>query len=113
MQDITSIIESFHHELKVLNFQIVITHHDERDKAVIKIVPEKIVPTRIIQDNEAQRELSERIIQRLYAQRSMLKELLDTQKIHPVEIVWCRSDELESNPRTGKTKRILDKRLEV
>ena len=106
VQDVATILDAFHDKLKVLNFQIVIKHYDARDQAVIHIVPEKIIP-----GEKAQRQLAEQILQHLYTQRSMLRDLIDSDKIHPVKIAWCRSGELESNPRTGKTLRILDKRL--
>ena len=103
VQDIISIFKQFEHEVKLLNFQIVITHFDKKDKATIKAVPHNI--------KSDKNELSEQIIDRLYKERTMLKDLLNKNLIHPVALQWCTSKEIKSNPRTGKTKRIIDMRL--
>jgi len=103
VQDIVSIFRQFHNQLRLRNFQIVVTHHEQKDQAVIKIVPERIP--------EDKRELKAAMLACLYEQRTMLRELLDQGLIHPVRLQWCGPDELESNPRTGKTKRIIDRRL--
>jgi len=103
VKDMIDIFTHFNDELSVLNFQLLITHEDKKDKVTIKIVP-KTMPLNAI-------ELSQKIISRLYKQRKMLKELLQNNIIHPLSLKWCEPDELDKNPRTGKTKHIIDKRL--
>lgn len=104
VQDILSVLEHFKDEVSILNFQILITHDTQKDRAVIKAVAEQM-------PHDAQA-LSDAIIAHLYDERSMFKALLENKIIHPISLIWSRSDELESNPRTGKTKHILDHRLE-
>jgi len=103
IQDIMNLLKHFHQEVHVLNFQIIITHEAKKDRAVLRVVP-AFIPSN-------KEELSERIVVHLYEQRTMLKELLANNIIHPISIEWCGVDGLESNARTGKTKRILDKRM--
>jgi len=102
-QDIMDVLKHFQQEAHILNFQIVITHEAQKDRAVIRVVP-AFMPSN-------KEKLSKKIIEYLYKQRVMFEELLAKSLIHPVFIEWCESDELESNARTGKTKRILDKRI--
>lgn len=102
-QDIMDVLKHFNDEVQVLSFQLLVTHDDKKDRAVIKAVP-AIVPSDV-------GALSAKIIEYLYEQRTMFKELLSNNKIHPISIEWCDADELDKNARTGKTKRILDRRL--
>ena len=104
VQDVVSIFEHFHDEVKLLNFQIVISHYDQKDQALIKAVAREIPADAS--------DLSSRILEHLYTQRAMLGEMRAEKLIHPVQLQWCRPDELESNPRTGKTRHILDLRLD-
>ncbi|MDD2449685.1 MAG: hypothetical protein PHS42_04725 [Sulfurimonas sp.] len=102
-QDIMDVLKHFSSEVQVLNFQLLVTHDGKKDRAVIKATP-ALMPS----DAET---LSAKIIEYLYEQRAMFKELLSNNIIHPITLKWCDADALEKNPRTGKTKRILDKRL--
>ena len=104
VQDVVSIFEHFHNEVTLLNFQIVISHYDQKDQALIKAVAREIPADAS--------DLSSRILEHLYTQRAMLGEMRAEKLIHPVQLQWCRPDELESNPRTGKTRHILDLRLD-
>jgi phenylacetate-CoA ligase len=104
IQDIVKIFEHFKEEVHILNFQIIITHESQKDRAVIKVVPEHSV--------ENPKELSKKIINYLYDERNLLKMLLANNIIHPITLEWSHPEDLQSNPRTGKTKRILDRRLE-
>lgn len=103
IQDLIDVLDYFNQEVHILNFQLLVTHNEQKDKAVIKVVP--VTPPSNVE------ELSSRILEYLYSQRVMFKELLDNNIIHPFSIQWCKVDDLESNLRTGKTKRILDKRM--
>ncbi|MDY0233543.1 MAG: hypothetical protein RBS11_05840 [Sulfurimonas sp.] len=102
-QDIMDVLKHFNKEMQVLSFQLLVTHDEKKDRAVIKAVP-ALIPS----DADT---LSKKIIEYLYEQRSMFKELLSNNIIHPITIEWCEAEALETNVRTGKTKRILDKRL--
>ena len=103
IQDIIDILKHFHDEIHILNFQLLITHKDKKDMALIKLVPDNLPQYKDI--------LAQKIIDYLYSERAMFKELLQNNIIHPIKIQWCEANELTSNPRTGKTKHILDERL--
>jgi len=101
--DIMDVLKHFNSEVHILNFQLLVTHDEQKDRAVIKVVP-SLMPSDAAT-------LSAKIIEHLYNQRTMFKELLANNIIHPISLEWCASDALETNARTGKTKRILDKRM--
>ena len=103
VSDVLNLLKTFHHKVQVNNFQILITHQNQKDSALIKIVPNEMPD-----DPEG---LAAKIIETLYTQRSMLKDLVEEGLIAPVSLQWCHDDEIKSNPRTGKVKRVLDERL--
>jgi phenylacetate-CoA ligase len=104
MKDIIDLLKYFHKEVQVLNFQILTLHIEQKDKAIIKILPQTMP-----EDTKA---LAQKMITRLYNEREMLKDLQKNNIIHPVTIQWCEASDLETNPRTGKSKRIVDKRIQ-
>ena len=103
IQDIIDILEHFHEDVHILNFQLLIEHEMQKDRAIIRVVP-ALIPKNA-------EELSKKILEYLYTQRVMFQELLQNNIIHPISLEWCSAESLESNPRTGKTKHILDKRM--
>lgn len=104
VQDVIKVLEHFRAQVQVLNFQIILSHDQRRDRAVIRVVPQELP-----QDPQ---QLAGEIIEYLYRERTMLDDLTRGGEIHPVLLEWCRPDELESNPRTGKTVHIIDRRLQ-
>lgn len=104
IQDIIDILEHFHNQVQILNFQLLVSHDNQKDRANIKLVAQTLPED---SDN-----LADQIIQHLYNERTMFKELLENNIIHPISLQWCKLDELETNARTGKSKHIIDKRLE-
>ena len=89
-------------DLGILDFQVLVTHADRCDQLTLRLaVPE---PERM----EARH--AEAVVAKLYVERPMFPELVADAKVHPPEIVWTRDAELERNPRTGKMKRIIDRR---
>jgi len=77
-------------------FQMVITHENGRDRLTVRIA--------------AKNEVSD-FIKRLYDERSFLKDAVDGGDIYQPIVEYCKLADLEYNKRTGKLKRILDKRL--
>jgi phenylacetate-CoA ligase len=103
VQDVLKVLEHFRDKVKILNFQIVLSHDRQKDRAVIRAVPRET-------PHDPQR-LAREIIEHLYRERSLLEDLIRGNKIHPITLEWCTPAELESNARTGKTKHIIDHRL--
>lgn len=84
------------------DFQLLITHHAQRDACCLRIAvadPEALPP-----------DLAQRVTEALYAARPMFADLLAQQLVHPLHIEWVRLDGLHTNPRTGKLVRVQDLR---
>jgi len=103
VQDVLDVLKSFHSEVHMLNFQIVLTHDEKRDRATIRVAPQTMP--------EQPEVLAKRIIEAIHRQRKLIPEMVSEGKIHPLSLEWCAATELEHNPRSGKTKHIVDKRL--
>lgn len=101
--DLIAIFDKFKDRVQLLNFQLLITHSQQKDQATIRVVPQQFP------DNPEV--LAEEILACLYQERGMMTTLLEGNIIHPLVLQWCSPGDMESNPRTGKTKHILDKRF--
>ena len=77
-------------------FQMVITHEAEHDKLTVRI---------------AAKDSEKNIVEALFKERPFLKEAVTGGIVHMPVIEYCTLKDLEYNKRTGKLKRILDKRL--
>ena len=77
-------------------FQMVITHKDGHDMLTVRI---------------AAKGGAKGFIEELYKERPLLKEAVDKGIVHCPVIEYCKLTDLDYNKRTGKLKRILDKRL--
>jgi len=104
VQDVHHVLAAFHDEVPILHFQILLTHDGKRDRATIRVVPQTMP-----QDPDG---VADRIIRAIHRQRKLIPEMVAEGKIHPLVLEWCTLEDLEHNPRSGKTKPIIDKRLE-
>jgi phenylacetate-CoA ligase len=88
----------------ILNYQLLITHIDGKDKLTVRVAtnhPEKA------------REHAADYLAALYKERSMILSEVKIGHIHTPEFEFGDTTILVSNSRTGKTKRIIDERIEV
>ncbi len=81
------------------SYQIIVTH-DIKDCFIFKIA---------VADQE--KCSAEQFLHTLYQERSFLKDAVDEGVIDVPQVQWCKAEDLEYNPRTGKLKVILDKRI--
>lgn len=78
----------------------IISEHDERDYFVFKIAvlnPEKCD--------------TNKFLEALYAERPLITDALKDNTLNPPVVQWCKPEDLEYNPRTGKLKVVIDKRM--
>ena len=85
------------------NFQMVIDHHDQRDECALRIA--------VSEPSQRTSEDAQRVVDKLFAARPMFRDLVDQQLVHKLNVQWVALDELQSNARTGKLVRVLDRRL--
>jgi len=103
MEDLLHILKKFESEFSYSNTQMIINHYDHKDGLTIKIA--------VQEKPEKTDDITDRLIKAIYKERHMFEEEIAKNKIHPIKIEWCHSDELEINTRTGKLLQIIDKRF--
>lgn len=81
------------------SYQIIVDH-DIRDRFTFKIAV-----------SGADEDYTEKFMEALFKERSILKEAIDDNTLNPPVVEWCKPSDLEYNPRTGKLKVIIDKRI--
>lgn len=97
--DTAKLLQHFHNEIHIKAFQIKLVHFEGKDQLVVRIAAEKSSP----QDES-------KIQEYIYSERDMLKKLVQQALIHPLKIEFVNMQNLETNIRTGKLKRIIDER---
>ncbi|HRY15932.1 MAG TPA: AMP-binding protein [Candidatus Competibacteraceae bacterium] len=102
-EDVHALLEPFQHELRASGFQLLIRHHDQRDELTVRIAASPPAETQAV--------WHARLTEALYAARPMLREEQQRGMIHPPRFEWVGSGALEINPRTGKLKPIIDRRM--
>ena len=80
-------------------YQIVVTHKI-RDQFIFRIA----VP-------ETEEDFTEKFLEMMYQERSFLTDALEDGTLEPPKVEWCRAEDLEYNPRTGKLKIIIDQSM--
>ena len=104
IEDVRRVLAGFREQLGVSDFQLLVEHAEQRDRLVLRIASDAQAAAR-----EA---AAPRLIAALHAERPMLGELLDQAMIHPLAIEWAPLGALEINPRSGKLRRVIDRRHE-
>lgn len=104
VEDVWHVLDPFRHILQIANFQMVVTHHAQRDQLTLKIAAHGSP-----QDLELTRQA---LADAIYEARPMFAQLLEQGLVHPLHVEWVGVADLAINPRTGKLKRVLDLRHE-
>lgn len=102
LEDVRQILASFAEPLGLIDFQVLVTHADQRDRLTLRLA--------VRSPESCGRTEDDALVAELFAQRPMFPELVRDGKIHPPAIAWTTEEGLERNPRTGKMKKILDLR---
>ncbi len=79
-------------------YQIIVTHN-MMDQYIFKIA--------VSNPEECD---TDKFLETLYKERSVMKDAINDGTLEVPKVEWCKTTDLEYNPRTGKLKVILDKR---
>ena len=88
-------------EARGIQFQILLQHYNHKDEMTLKVSQLSSVDT----DH-----LSSQIISAFAKEKPVYLDLLKKELIHPLKIEIVPFEKLEANARTGKLKRIIDRR---
>jgi len=80
-------------------YQMIVTH-DVLDRYEFRIAPSGDLPENA----------TDLFIGTLLKERAVMQDALNDGTLAPSLVTWCKPDQLEYNPRTGKLKTIIDKR---
>ncbi len=78
----------------------IISEHDERDYFVFKIA--------VADPDNCD---TEKFLNELYKERPLIVDALNDNTLNPPVVQWCKAEDLEYNPRTGKLKVVIDRRM--
>lgn len=89
-------------DLHISQFQMVLSHEERKDRLTFRIARAasagaSAVPT-------------ERLITAFHASRPMFAASVAAGMIHELQLEWADPAQMEVNPRTGKIKRVIDRR---
>ena len=85
-----------------IQFQMILEHFDHKDQLTLRISAHDLKKS---EDHE------ENIVDAFVKEKKVYEEVLRSRLIHPLKIEIVPLEKLESNLRTGKLKRVIDKRL--
>lgn len=104
LEDVRRVLGECRAELGAFEFQLLVEHVQQRDRLTVRIASEAAAAARAA--------LADTIVRRLHAERPMLPDLIAQALIHPLQIDWVAPGGLEINTRSGKLKRVIDRRHE-
>lgn len=96
-QDVGNILKMCN--IDYYSYQIIVEHH-MKDQFTFKIAV-----------SQADENNTEKFLNKLYEEKSVLKDAIDDGVMEIPKIEWCKPSDMEYNPRTGKLKVLIDKRL--
>lgn len=100
--EVAALLEPWRERTRLRQFQLLATQENRRDKLTLRLVGE-VAPA----ERDA---IAAEIVGNLLAQKPPLRDLIESEAIHPVAVEWISLSDLEVNPRTGKVRTVIDRR---
>ena len=102
MEDVQRVLEASAKSAGMIAFQMVVEHEDCRDRCRLRVAVSN--PALVPPDT------TDAVRVAFYAERPMFSHSIQDGLVHPLEVEWIVPGELQTNPRTGKLVRLLDRR---
>ena len=102
VQDVRDALKNFRDRLGITDFQLIVYHRERLDGLIVRIATQK--GEKFSQEDKA-------VVAEIHKMRPLYEEFVLDSKVHPIEVQWVENHELEVNTRTGKMRRVIDKRL--
>ena len=96
-QDVGNVLKMC--DIDYYSYQIIV-EHQIKDQFTFRIAV-----------SQADENNTEKFLNMLYKERSLLKNAIDDDMMEIPKIEWCKPSDMEYNPRTGKLKVLIDRRL--
>ncbi len=101
-EDMRAFLNSLELDFQISAFQLLISHYELKDLLTLRIA--------CGQKPAGDKELNKLISKKFGAEREMFAQAIEANKIHPLALEWIDGSELEINSRTGKLRRVIDRR---
>jgi phenylacetate-CoA ligase len=101
-EDTRSLVMKTLSEITGLQFQMIITHFSGLDQLTLKLAGHNLL---------GDIKIAERVLDAFKKDKPVYQEVLQKKLIHPLKIEIVEMKEMEANSRTGKLKRVIDKRV--
>ncbi|HEX4048388.1 MAG TPA: AMP-binding protein [Elusimicrobiota bacterium] len=102
VEDVRKVLLQFKKELGAANFQMLVEHRDRLDGLVLRIAPAA--------GARPDGATAERIIAAIHAVRPLYEQFVGERLVRAMKVEWAAADGLETNPRTGKMRKVIDRR---
>ncbi len=102
IEDVRKALAGSWKDLRLIDFQLVLEHQDKKDRLTLRLA--SLEPAGHLCSCEPE------IRAQLFAQRPELKHAEESGEIKPLAFEWVRESDLERVPRTGKLRRVVDRR---
>ena len=104
VEEVARLLEPFRTALEIQQFQLVVTQEELRDCLTIRLATGA---PRAMRDS-----MEPEILEALGRQKPLLAEMIAKGIIRPVRLEWVEPGQVEINPRTGKARGVIDRRLD-
>jgi phenylacetate-CoA ligase len=102
--DVREAIERHRGRLKIGDFQMIVIHRARRDGLIVRF-SSPLLPKKL-------RAFSPRIVSDIHRARPLYEQFVREGKVHPIAVEWVGPGALEVNARSGKLRRVIDRRLD-
>ncbi len=104
VQDVREALERHRVRLGISDFQLIVIHRARRDGLIVRLASSR--PRKKLSGS------SPRIVADIHRARPLYDQFVREGKIHPIAIEWVGAGALEVNARSGKLRRVIDRRLD-
>lgn len=103
VEDVRQALERHRKRLAISEFQLVIIHHARLDGLILRLASGH--------SSQTLRPHAAKIAAAVHRARPLYEQFVQEKKVHPIRIEWVKPGSLEVNARSGKLRRVIDRRL--
>ena len=104
VSEIAGLLDGFRDQLQIQQFQLLVTQDDLRPTLTLRLVSP--APPQSLEGG------GKLIVDTILKQKPLLADLVEKGAINALRISWIDASEIETNPRTGKRLRVIDRRIQ-
>jgi phenylacetate-CoA ligase len=102
VSDVREALERHRRKLRIADFQMIVIHRARRDGLIVRVAS-ALAPGKL-------RAFAPNLVADIHRARPLYEQFVRERKIHPIAIEWVGPGALEVNARSGKLRRVIDRR---